>query len=397
METRLRKPMMLKNSASHCLCLSVLLSLFVAPLRAEDLIALPTATDAALEELEVTLVKMAKNLSDQEKAWPTRDEDQANEIAAPANVRALQRRYAKLVKKKKDVLRRIEEGSRKDLGAVLHVLSKAQKKPALMDSLAPVVGEFGRQNPNSARVLIALAQKVNPCPPSIITALGELRTKKASLFLLKFGKKEKDLRMMVAAVKGNNPAVIAHLISLADGGRDEELVTLSRKVLARIAPSGQNESKLENLIAARMLDAKSVELKTALVIYLGLTKNEKHFAVLKSTYETTTNEHVRLSVIGALGNFGFTGTWFIHEQLEDPDLSIALRKRCFQALGSARYRGVTPTLLAAVGDPQLRHDAVRALERISGQRLGQQAGTWERWWRSQPDSGTAADPDIDAE
>ena len=99
---------------------------------------------------------------------------------------------------------------------------------------------------------------------------------------------------------------------------------------------------------------------------------------------------MRILILGATGMLGNA----LFSELSRPGNSLAIRKSCVQALGSARFRPAAPLLIDLVADRQLEYYALRALKRIAGEDLGHRQAVWLRWWKAQPESLLAGkDPD----
>jgi HEAT repeat protein len=391
----------------------------------------PSATEAAAQATIAHLleahVSRNRNLEEQEEAWPSREQDQLNERPAPINVRKLQAAHRVLLREIERLQSRLEKETDDDVGPILTAL-KESNDVTLFAVFVPLAAKVGREDARTPETLIEIARRIDPCPISIVNALGDLGNEEASLFLLVRGLKERSLALLKAAGKSGERAVIKRLIDLAEG-KDERLAKLCLRAITSLTPPTQYSGRriktlvdkrletlgsdepevraiaslqapslynreLQRAVSARIKKASYPELQTALVVYLGLFRNPTNLPFLVSLYVESNNEHVRLSVLGALGNLGAQTGDFILSELSRPGNSLTLQKGCIGALGSARYRPAAPILIDLLTDQQLEYYALRALKRIAGENLGHRRAVWLRWWNIQPESLLAGkDPD----
>ncbi|MBI4603355.1 MAG: hypothetical protein HY721_15495 [Planctomycetes bacterium] len=379
----------------------------------------PTAFEASLTALRETLLAMERNLKSQVDAWPAREEDQLRELPVPPRVRQLQAEHAKLAGDKARMLARLEKEASTDLAPLLKTLADAPD-PALIDALVPVAVSAGREDARTFDALVALSRAHSPCPAAVVDGLAELENDEAGKLLMKIGIKQRSLAALKAAGRRGEPAVLGNLIDLADGddaplaklclraiealeppvgaGRERlerttrsrmrELGSLDpmlRAVLRSNAPSVVRRDAVQ-LVASRLERVRSLDLKAALVVYLGLCRVGDYFPLLVALYRSTSVERVRLAVIAAAGNFGMQAGEFLVGELSDRENKLDTLRTCVHALGAARYRPAAPILVSLLGDPFMRRDAARALRRIAGQDFGDEEASWLRWLRAQPDA-----------
>ena len=397
------------------------------PVESKEAPARQTLADATLAQLLEAHASRNRNLEEQEEAWPSRAEDQLNEQAAPFNVRKLQTAHRSLEREIERLRSRLEKETSDDVGPILAAL-KASHDETLFAVLVPVALKVGREDARTPETLLTIARRFDPCPISIVNGLGDLGSEAASLFLLERGLKEESLVILRAAGKSVELAVIEKLIDLAQG-KDESFAKLCLRTITSLTPpSGYSGSRIQKLVdqrietlgsdepqlraiarlqapslynrelekavAARIKTASYPELRTALVVYLGLFRNTANLPFFVSLYVESSNENVRLSILSALGNLGEQTGDFILNELSRPGNSLAIQKGCVQALGSARYRSAAPLLIDLLADRQLEYYAVRALKHIAGEKLGHRQAVWLRWWNAQPESLLAGkDPD----
>lgn len=351
-----------------------------------------TLARAALRDIDTINRALRKNLEEQERAWPTREADQAKEMATPEAVQKLQVQQLKLQKRRKRRQRDLRRFCDKDVGPIIKALNES-RDPDFLDAVIPVAVSAGKDDRRLLEVLRKLEQRFDVCPPSVINGLADLQKEAASLSLLELGMQEKKLSVLRAAGKSGDPVVISQLIAAAESD-DKALATVCRQTLVRLTPPADPAAKLVGIVMRRIDEVRSRELKSSLIVYLGLCKNKSSETPLRKIYKEDQDERVRAAVIGALGNLGTeTASRFLLSELKKKSLPLTLEKTCVHSLGAARYRPAVPHLIRLMDDPVLARVAVRALKRISGQDFGRGKGTWIRWWRAQPDAKGYKDPD----
>ncbi len=378
---------------------------------------------ASIARLIQTIDAMQQNLRDQEAAWPTRETDQLREWPAPPRVRELQAACDRLDREKETTLARLEEEASEDVGPILEALAGA-KDPAVVEALVRAAVKAGPEDPRTLDVVARLALERSPCPGAILRGLESLESDQAALALLEIGIKERCLAALKAAGKHGDRVVMEQLIDLAEG-EDSDLARLclraisaleppasagkrrlERIALARAEELGPLDTKLrgvlnlttpsvarqevERLVASRIEKVRAPELKAALIVYLGLCRNDDYFGFLRSIYETTGAKQVRLAILAAAGNLGTKAGDFLLGELSRPGNGLETRRSCVHSLGAARYKLAAPLLVGLLNDPPLKRDASRALRRISGHDLGDKEASWLRWWRAQPEAGPEA-------
>ena len=94
--------------------------------------------------------------------------------------------------------------------------------------------------------------------------------------------------------------------------------------------------EVERLVASRIEKARTPELKAALIVYLGLCRNDDYFGLLRSIYETTGARQVRLAILAAAGNLGIKAGEFLLGELSRPGNGPETRRSCVHSLGAAR-------------------------------------------------------------
>lgn len=348
--------------------------------------------EAAIKDIQKINRALKKNLAAQEKAWPTRELDQENEKAAPPKVKKLEVTQIKLERRRERRLRALRRYCGNDVSPILVALRRTRSR-AFLDAVIPVAVKVGKDDPRLLRVLKKLERRFDVCPPSVVNGLADLGKGEASLSILELGMKEKSLSVLRAAGKSGDPVVLSQLITAAESN-DKALAKVCRKTITRLTPPSHPTPNLVGLLLQRISDVRSSELKTSLIVYLGLCKSKESLVPLKKIYKEDRNPRVRAAVIGALANFGseITSEFVLH-QLKKKTLPMDLEKSCIHALGAVRYRPAIPYLVDFMDDATQNRAAARALRRISGRNFGFNKGPWLRWWRAQPEATGYKDPD----
>ncbi len=309
---------------------------------------------STLSELRQTVRALQRNTRAQVKVWPTRDADQADEKIAPPAVRRLQEKYSKLERKKERLLRRLRNLRASAIDHVLKALDRARDR-AFFDALVPLAVKIGRNDEGLVSILERSGERFVPFPMSATNGLADLQNERASLALLEIGMKETSLAILCAAGRGGVPVVVGQLIAAADSD-DRKLAKLCRRAVARLTPPSREVPGLSGIVAQRIMEVRSEELKTSLVVYLGLCGGDEVFSVLRTQYRENRDKRVRMAIIGAMGNLGTeVASEFVLDALHatEGDLTLGLRKSCIHALGAARCRTATPLLIDFLSDRQL--------------------------------------------
>ncbi len=351
-----------------------------------------TLARAAIEDVHKINRALIDNLEAQEQAWPTREADQAKEMAAPEEVKKLQVTQIKLERQRERRLRELQKLCKNDVTPILTALRQT-KSEEFLDAVVPVAVSVGRSDPRLFDVLKELEQRFDACPPSVVNGLAELGREEASLSLLESGMKERSLSILRAAGKGGDPVVLAQLMTAAESD-DKELARVCIDTITRLTPPPRPTASLVGLLVQRIPEVRSPELQSSLIVYLGLCKSEESLVPLTRVFEEKKDVRVQAAVIGALGNLGTEAACrFVLETLKQKSLARDLETSCVHALGGARHRPAVPQLIRLMDDAVLNRAAARALERISGQDFGLNKGAWLRWWRSQPEARGFKDQD----
>jgi hypothetical protein len=387
---------------------------------------------ALIGELRSLVAAQQANLMAQAAAWPTREEDQREEKPTPPAVRTLENSYRALEEKTRQVQARLVEEAEKDVSPVLSALGQANNDVAFIDILVQVAARAGKDDTSTTTALIQLAERFEPCPPRVVSALADVDCRDADMFLLELGAKEKSPAILAAAGRAGDPAVVQSLISWAED-EDKALSKASLRAVSRLEPPSKvhprrfkelQESstdsvrgrgrglelmagldgqtlylqELRRLTRSKIETVRSENLRTALIVYLGLFREREDLPFLKGVLEKSQDETVRLAILGALGNLGEEAGEFLLEQLRERGSDLAAQKRCVEALGASRHRLAARALMDLLDDPALQEEALRALRRIAGQDFGRSPNRWLRWWRAQPEVSSAdKDPDSPRE
>jgi hypothetical protein len=386
---------------------------------------------ALIGELRSLVAGQQANLQAQAAAWPDREGDQREEKPAPPAVRKLEDAYRALEEKKRQIQARLVEEAEKDMSPVLSALGR-EKDVAFIDVLVQVAVQAGKDDAGTTTTLIQLAERLEPCPPRVVSALAAMDRKDSDLFLLELGAKEKNAAVLAAAGRAGEVAVVQSLISWAEDV-DESLSKACLLAISRLEPPShvdprrfkeQQESSTESvrgrgrelelmagldgptlylqelrrLIRSKIETVKSEELRTALIVYLGLFRQGGDLPFLEGVLAKTQDKTVRLAALGALGNLGAEAGEFLLEQLREHGSDLAMQRRCVEALGASGHLPAARVLMDLLDDPALQEEAFRALRQITGQSFGRSSDRWLRWWRAQPEVSSAdRDPDSPRE
>jgi HEAT repeat protein len=290
---------------------------------------------------------------------------------------------------------------------------------ALADALAPLAARSARGHPRAFESLAAVAKRFRPPPLSVVRALESLASEPAESFLLELGKASSDATLLRAAGGSGDPRIVATLIRWAEG-ENRALAAASLRALAGLEPprstalslgppsppeatpprgasqaavralmqmeaAGNAQVDLKHLLTREILAVRSPELKVTLLGYLALFRDESLGAYFAALYRSEASEPLRVAAISALGRLGERSTDLLIAELSSTTTPLSIRKACAHGLGAARSKPATRQLIACLDDPELQADALRALSRIAGTRVGNRPADWIRWWRAQPE------------
>jgi HEAT repeat protein len=175
-----------------------------------------------------------------------------------------------------------------------------------------------------------------------------------------------------------------------DPPKDErkEAQRLSPEVTAALSLSSgaSRDAELRRGLSQKMLMVHSEELRATLVRYLGSLKDAGSTPLFWSVYRSSSVDATRIAAVSALGCLGGEAVEPLRAEAQSREVSLSVRKACIHALGVARARSAVSMLIQHIEDPELGADAVRALSRISNQKLPAIPSAWIRWWRAQPDA-----------
>lgn len=383
------------------------------------------STEEVLRELRQVVTAIAQNHSAQEKAWPQRSPNDPGEVAPPLEARQLAVAYQRLVRVRHRLLTELGVAAA-DAPEALHRSLRAEKEPALLALLIPLVASHAVGNPTRTRDVIDAAGRVEGCPVDLARALAELGDPGAR-FLLERGKQALDPALLREAASSGSITAIGELIDLADSGVGP-LARISLRALQAINPpsssrlergtrirtrlekrgasstaissalaattTGRCHPELEDLLLLRIESVRTPEVRAALVTVLGVCGNVAHGHVLRDLFRQSPDEVVRLAALSSLGKPGVAPGEFFLDQLSSEDASLPIKKSCVHALGVSGYRPALGTLVALLDDAELQTSAMKALRRASGKRHSGPAG-WKRWWRRQPEARQGRnDPDA---
>lgn len=353
-------------------------------IRAEEISNVEVAASAStLGELRSVCAKLAANVEAQDQAWPTREEDLANESAPPQRVRELDGQYRRLRRSQVRLEQQLEARAAKDYEVLTEALSGSDDE-CFVSAVVPMLVESHPAAPELSGTFLKVAEGFERCPPALVEGLRGLDVPEAAAFLLKLGKRTGDLATLAAAVNSGDLAVTARVVRLADG--DSKLARVCRVAIARFEPRPQDWRELKPALMGWIDNVRSLELKSILITCLGLHASSADFDFLTGLYRKSAEDTVRVAALNALGRSGQGG--FLLAAMEQRKNDSRLRRTCIHALGASRYRAAVPALIEVLREPKFRANAARALRRISGQDLGLKSASWIRWWRTQPDSGS---------
>lgn len=344
--------------------------------------------DDTLVQLRRTLRAQSVILDKQQRAWPTRQRDERNageDLQPPKRWLELETIQGKLWRRREALLERVRSHAATDVEPLLDALT-ASKSVDFVEATVSTAVELGRKSERLFTVLKELVRRFDPCPDSVLRGLADTRREDAGLFLLELGLREKSVAILRSAGNTGRAAVVGKLISVAQS-KESAIADLGLRTLATLTPPELPSADLQRIVTLSIETANSAKLKAALIAYLGFFRTESNFSLLRTTYERAQADCVKVAVLGALGNLGPSAGEFVLGELRREGNSLAIRRSCVHALGVANYKPACQELIRLLGRRDFRRDAHRALQRVSGQRLGDGQALWLRWWNTQPESG----------
>ena len=347
----------------------------------------PTELKSLLVSLESLVQALGRNLEAQHEAWPDRERLLAEEVAPPYAVRQLQSEYAKLWRQRKRIQSRVVREGAGQVGVVLDAL-ESTKNAALARLLAPVVAQLGKDEPRASVVLRKVAERFTPCSPEVADALGGVGDREARLFLLELGRRESSIATLRAAARSGDPVVLERCVKWIESDSDDAELILN--TLRQLEAPAVADAKLSTQLRSWIDKSQSVDLRSQLVIYLGLLSQEENHGFLTDLYDGDTNASVRYAAISALGRLGEPSARFLVSELRNRKNDLRIRKACVHALGGTNFAPAIGDLIEAMKESRLRSDVARALRRLSGEDFGTDQASWRRWWKRQRVANAAA-------
>jgi hypothetical protein len=337
--------------------------------------------------LESLVGALGRNLEAQHEAWPDQERLLGEEVAPPYAVRQLQSEYAKLWRQRKRIQGRLLRESAAQVGVLLDVLKQTQSGE-MARLLAPIVEQLGKDEPRASVVLRNVAERFTPCLPEVADALGSVGDRDARLFLLELGRRESNIAILRAAARFGDPAVLERCVNWIESGSDDAALIL--RALRQLEAPAAVDAKLPARLKSWIAESQSHDLRSQLVIYLGLLSDEENHVFLTELYENDSSVLVRHAAISALGRLGERSARFLVSELRKRTNDLQIRKACVHALGGTDFAPAVGDLIQTMKESSLRSDAARALRRLSGEDFGTDQASWRRWWnRQRAANGTA--------
>ncbi len=347
------------------------------------------AAPALLKKLVASLDQMASVDRQIEAAWPFRRQDELNEQPPPLEVRELRAARARLEGKQDLILRQLEETAAEDAAAVLTALGSTERVE-LIDILTPVATRAAGSTSGVLSALTKAAQRVRPCPPSILNALAAFDDGAAAEVLLDVARRDGQVAAFIAAAKSGDVKTWDRLIRLVVSRSAHSDLVL--RALRRVEPRRTRE--LGDLIRRRAETSRLLDLRTVLITQLGIFARGRDVGALIDIFSTDGRINVRVAVIGALGRCDVESAQdFVLRQLVDSREKEIRRASMFAVARHGDERAI-PFLIQLLDDAQLERDATRALQRLTRQTHLRSKAVWQRWWRVQPQN-TDDEPDAE--
>jgi HEAT repeat protein len=238
------------------------------------------------------------------------------------------------------------------LSFVLAILTSAAAacgpRPELTVTATPIsdpIRALKDQDPDTRKAAAQALQEIGP-------SAGQ---EAVSALILALQDKNSDVRGIATQALSNIGSqakdAVPALIQILEKDEDARVRQAAALALGKVEPDAE---EVFRALTQAIGEDESPDVRLAACIVLGNDKSEEALPIFIQALRDE-DHYVRLSAIGALGRMG-------------PDAHSAI-----------------PSLIEIFedNDEAVRYTAALALEDITGQHLGQDAGRWQQWWREQ--------------
>ncbi len=341
----------------------------------------------------VYLVEQELN-EQQLKAWPNREEDQLEELSPPLKVQELINKAEKFSSQRRALLIKLKyKLGINDTGFILPEQWESNFSPLnaylsrcshreLAEELAPLLSiSAKKKDPETLNTLLKLAKKWKPASKSILKLIVQSQDEGLAAKIFDLGVRRNHLNFINTSGRMGSVEVLDRIVGyLDDESTTEEILFKAWDGI--VPPESVEARKAHHQWARSKLNEVQLDLlQTRLLSYLGRFGSEQDLDLFKSILYGKSALKNKIVSLQNLSHGGERAAKIVLNYLKRKNLAPEEQRACLYTLSVLRYKPAVEAIIPWLGVNEFKHDAKKALIRITGKDFGHRQGAWVRWWR----------------